>query len=267
MIGQRVRQVMENTTSVENQVYAPESAQIQTQIQEAFSWAGLISTVVLFIIILLIILWLVQKINRKGFQRIQTPWIRVLDRQSLSPQQNVYLVEVAGKIQIWGSTDHQINQISEIDDPDHVSNILQEIAQRPEDSVDKLMKFLPHRRNRDLGQTHDFNQIKELNQTKTLSQMEEFSQMKGFDQMKGFSQANEINSLMKFSNLKDLSIRPKDFFSQLKESSLFKNIFLMKDSNQQKSTKSYRQTNKQNRKKTDSFSSELKKLMQDDSTY
>ncbi|MCL1852454.1 MAG: flagellar biosynthetic protein FliO [Peptococcaceae bacterium] len=125
---------------IESQPYAPNIP--ATQLQEAFSWTGLVSTVVLFLIILCLVLWLVKKLHRKKFQGVQTSWLRVLDRQVLSPQHFVYLVEVAGKIQVWGSTDHQINQITEINTTSQISDILEEIARRPEDPVDRLIRFV-----------------------------------------------------------------------------------------------------------------------------
>ncbi|MCL1790407.1 MAG: flagellar biosynthetic protein FliO [Peptococcaceae bacterium] len=125
---------------IENQPYAPSI--VTTQVQEAFSWTGLLATVILFLCILCLTLWIIQKLHHKKYQGLQAGWLRVLDRQVLSPQHFVYLVEVAGKIQVWGSTDHQINQITEINSTCQISDIMEEIARRPEDPVDRLIRFV-----------------------------------------------------------------------------------------------------------------------------
>jgi flagellar protein FliO/FliZ len=70
---------------------------------------------------------------------MQSPWVRVLDRQVLGGQQVLYLVEIAGKIQILGGTDHHLTKIAEINDPEIVADILEEIASRPEEKMDKFM--------------------------------------------------------------------------------------------------------------------------------
>jgi flagellar protein FliO/FliZ len=132
--------VPETTQSIETQPYAPSLP--ETQIQDNFSWAGIISTIIVFIMILSIVFWMIQRLSRKGLQSVDTSWIRVLDRQTLSPQHNLYLVEVAGRIHILGSTDHQISQIATIDDTRQVSEILEEIARRPDDTVDRFMRFV-----------------------------------------------------------------------------------------------------------------------------
>ena len=139
--------IMENN-SMEAQPYVPNIS--ETQLESTFSWAGLISTILIFIMILGAVFWVVQRMNRKKYQSVQTPWLRVLDRQFLSPQHPIYLVEVAGKIQIWGSTDHQISQITEVNNPAQAADILEEIARRPEAPVDRLMRgVLSYRRRKD----------------------------------------------------------------------------------------------------------------------
>lgn len=106
---------------------------------EAFSWTGLIGTILIFLVILIVALWMIKRLNRYTVRNMQSPWVRVLDRQILNGQQALYLVEIAGKIQILGGTDHHLSKIEEINDPDLAAEILEEIASRPEEKMDKIM--------------------------------------------------------------------------------------------------------------------------------
>lgn len=106
---------------------------------EPFSWAGLIGTVIVFLIILSIAFWLIKRLNRYSVRNMDSPWARVLDRQVLYGNQVLYLVEIAGKIQILGVTDHHISKVEEINDPDIAAEILEEIAHKPEEKLDKFM--------------------------------------------------------------------------------------------------------------------------------
>lgn len=106
---------------------------------EPFSWAGLIGTIVVFLIILCVALWMIKKLNRYSVRNIQSSWVRVLDRQVLSGQQTLYLVEIAGRIQVLGGTDHHITKVAEIDDLEVAAEILDEIARQPQEKMDKLM--------------------------------------------------------------------------------------------------------------------------------
>ena len=63
-------------------------------------------------------------------------WARVLDRQVLGGQQSLYLVEIAGQLQVLGGSDHHLLKISEINDPVVAAEILQEIATRPIERVE-----------------------------------------------------------------------------------------------------------------------------------
>lgn len=73
---------------------------------------------------------------------MSTSWARVLDRQSLGGQQVLYLVEVAGKLQVLAGTDHHLSKISEIDDPEIAAEILDEIANRPTEKVQGATNFI-----------------------------------------------------------------------------------------------------------------------------
>lgn len=48
----------------------------------------------------------------------------------------MYLVEIAGQLQVLGGTDHHIIKLSEINDPDVAAEILEEIASRPIEKVE-----------------------------------------------------------------------------------------------------------------------------------
>ena len=126
-----------NIDSIENQPYNPEI--VSHAATEPFSWAGLIGTVLVFLIILVAALWLIRRVNRYTVRNMQSPWARVLDRQPLGTQQSLYLVEIAGKIKVLGVTDHQINVLTEISEPEIVAEILEEIATRPEDKFDNFL--------------------------------------------------------------------------------------------------------------------------------
>lgn len=78
---------------------------------------------------------MIRRLNQAALQRMNVSWARVLDRQVLSGQQSLYLVEVAGELQVLGGTDHHLIKISEINDPAVAAEILEEIAARPTERV------------------------------------------------------------------------------------------------------------------------------------
>jgi len=123
--------------SIENQPYNPSVT--APPAAEPFSWAGLIGTIFVFLLILIVSLWLIKKLNRYSVRNMQSPWVRVLDQQVLNGQQVLYLVEIAGHIQVLGGTGHHITKVSEINDPEVVAEILEEIANRPEEKMDKFL--------------------------------------------------------------------------------------------------------------------------------
>jgi flagellar protein FliO/FliZ len=73
---------------------------------------------------------------------MNAPWARVLDRQILAGQQSLYLVEIAGQLQVLGGSDHHLLKISEINDPDLAAEILEEITTRPLERIDGWTKSL-----------------------------------------------------------------------------------------------------------------------------
>lgn len=123
--------------SIENQPYNPSVTPVEAV--QPFSWTGLIGTILLFLIILIVSLWLIKRLNRYSIRHMQAPWVRVLDKQVLGGQQALFLVEIAGRIQVLGATDHHITKIEEINDPEVAAEILEEIASRPEEKMDSFL--------------------------------------------------------------------------------------------------------------------------------
>jgi len=97
-------------------------------------------TVLVFLLILIVSLWVIRRLNRASVRNLNAPWARVLDRQMLGGQQSLYLVEIAGQLQVLGGSDHQLLKISEINDPEIAAEILEEIATRPIERVDGWAK-------------------------------------------------------------------------------------------------------------------------------
>src|SRR5690554_1504317 len=86
----------------------------------------LLLTVLILFLILVFALWIIRKMNGISYRGMQAPWARVLDRQMLTSNQSLYLVEIAGKLQVLAATDHQITKIQEINDPEQALEILDE---------------------------------------------------------------------------------------------------------------------------------------------
>lgn len=111
-------------------------------------------TVLIFIIILFIALRMIRRLNNSTMRGMNAPWARVLDRQVLFGQQSLYLVEIAGKLQVLGGTDHHIEKLTEIDDPELAAEILDELANRPVDRAESelsrlLQKFFSSRKRKE----------------------------------------------------------------------------------------------------------------------
>lgn len=104
--------------------------------QPVFSWWGLFGMVLVFFIILLVSLWMIRRLSKANYRSMNAPWARVLDRQVLAGQQSLYLVEIAGQLQVLGGSDHHMVKISEINDPHVAAEILEEIATRPTERVE-----------------------------------------------------------------------------------------------------------------------------------
>lgn len=126
--------------SIEDQPFPPST--VENLSSTGFNWWGLIATLAVFLLIFLAALWVIRRLNRGTFRGMSTSWARVLDRQSLGGQQVLYLVEVAGKLQVLAGTDHHLSKISEIDDPEIAAEILDEIANRPTEKVQGATNFI-----------------------------------------------------------------------------------------------------------------------------
>ncbi|AET70281.1 flagellar biosynthetic protein FliO [Desulfosporosinus orientis DSM 765] len=107
-----------------------------------FSWWGLLGTLFVFLIILFVSLWVLRRLNKANMRSMNAPWARVLDRQMLGGQQSLYLVEIAGQLQVLGGSDHHLVKISEINDPQIAAEILDEIAARPTERVEGWLQSL-----------------------------------------------------------------------------------------------------------------------------
>lgn len=103
-----------------------------------FSWGGVFAYIVVFLLILVVVLWIIRRLNRSQFSGLDSSWARVLDRQSLGGQQTLYLVEIAGKFQVLGGSDHSLVKIAEIEDLEAVAEIIDEIAHRSESRPESL---------------------------------------------------------------------------------------------------------------------------------
>jgi flagellar protein FliO/FliZ len=115
--------------SIENQPYIPLAP--TPAVNTAISWWGYIGMVSIFIIILIISLVVLKTLRKSNFGISESKWVKVLDRQQLGGQQMLYLVEIAGKLQVLGGSDNSLVKISEIDNPEVATEILEDIANRP----------------------------------------------------------------------------------------------------------------------------------------
>src|SRR5665648_1047861 len=117
--------------------------------ESVFPWLGLMGIVLVFLLILVVSLWIIKRLHGANVRTMSVPWARVLDRQILGGQQSLYLVEIAGQLQVLGGSDHHLLKISEINDPEVATEILEEIANRPIERVDSftnsLQKLWPRR--------------------------------------------------------------------------------------------------------------------------
>lgn len=99
------------------------------------SWLSLTGTVLVFVLILIVAFWVMRKVNSSSRANVNSTWAKVLDRQMLSGQQSLYLVEVAGKLQILAVTEHNIVKLTDIDDSNLAIDILEDIENNKVESV------------------------------------------------------------------------------------------------------------------------------------
>ena len=124
-------------TNLEDTPFA--AAATSNAANSSFSWWGLVGTLVIFFLILLFALWMIRRLNRAAMRGMSAPWARVLDRQLLGGQQVLYLVEVAGKLQVLAGSDHNVTKLLDIEDPELAAEILDEIANRPVERIGGFM--------------------------------------------------------------------------------------------------------------------------------
>lgn len=108
----------------------PSGGDVSAVAHSVSSWWGLSGTLLVFFIILVVSLWVIRRLNRANARSMNTPWARVLDRQVLGGQQKLYLVEIAGQLQVLGGSDHHLLKLSEINDPAVAAEILEELVPR-----------------------------------------------------------------------------------------------------------------------------------------
>lgn len=143
-----------NIPNIENQPYIPLTT--TPAVSEPFSWLGLIGMVLVFLVILFVSLVIIRSLQKSNFGVSDSKWVKVIDRQSLGGQQILYLVEIAGKLQVLGGSDHSLVKISEIDNPEVATEILEDIANRPFEQAGGVLplflgKLANFKKNRDFS--------------------------------------------------------------------------------------------------------------------
>lgn len=141
--------------NIENQPYIP-LAPTPAAVNAPFSWWGLIGMVLVFLIILIVSLIVMRVLRKSAFGVSESKWAKVLDRQQLGGQQMLYLVEVAGKLQVLGGSDHNLVKISDIDNPEVAAEVLEDLANRPFEQSGGVLplffgKFAGFKKNRDFS--------------------------------------------------------------------------------------------------------------------
>lgn len=148
--------------SIEDNLYDPSLSDAADTLAPAvptgFPWLGLMGSILIFLLILFVSLWIIRRLYLSGLRNMNAPWARVLDRQVLGGQQNLYLVEIAGQLQVLGGSDHHLLKICEINDPVLAAEILEEIATRPAERVDGWLKNLPQLGPRRLKKKKSFSE-------------------------------------------------------------------------------------------------------------
>lgn len=91
--------------------------------QDNYLLVGFLKLIGVLIVIIAIVWLLVRMFGRQIRARMQGSWLRVLDEVSLGQNRGVVLCEINGKIYALGVTDHQINCLFELDDPELLADI------------------------------------------------------------------------------------------------------------------------------------------------
>ncbi|MGI6119833.1 MAG: FliO/MopB family protein [Desulfosporosinus sp.] len=121
-------------SNIEDQPF-PAAGTASVVTDNMFNWWGLMGTLLIFFLILIVSLWVIRRLYQANNRKMSVPWARVLDRQMLGGHHYLYLVEIAGQLQVLGGSDHHLLRISEINDPIVAAEILEEIANRPIEKV------------------------------------------------------------------------------------------------------------------------------------
>jgi len=121
----------------------PADTQVTPQVQSSFSWGTLLVTVFIFLICLVSFGFIVKRINSAAAPL--SPWLKVLDRQQLGQGQYLYLVELAGRMQILAASTHGVVKIAELDDPDLAGEIIQDLAWKSEQAIPSFWSELFNR--------------------------------------------------------------------------------------------------------------------------
>jgi flagellar protein FliO/FliZ len=129
--------------NIEGQPYVPGVADSAGSSVAALSWGGLFGTLFVVILILFITLWIIKRLNTSAARGLNAPWVRVLDKQVLGGRQILYLVEIAGRLQVLGGSDYHLIKISDIDNPDIAAEILDEISNTHTEKLEGfIIRFL-----------------------------------------------------------------------------------------------------------------------------
>lgn len=120
--------------NVEDKLFtADTSSPVGAQPQTGFAWDTLLVTAGLFLLLLVVLGFFVKRINKAAVP--VSPWCRILDKQQLGQGHVLYLVELAGRLQILGVTNQSVVKIAELDDADLASEIMQDLAWRAEQTL------------------------------------------------------------------------------------------------------------------------------------
>ncbi|MEM5816377.1 MAG: flagellar biosynthetic protein FliO, partial [Desulfitobacterium hafniense] len=60
------------------------TGEVSRSVSDPSYWGGIIGTILVFLLILIVALWVIRKMNQASFRGMQAPWARVLDRQMLN---------------------------------------------------------------------------------------------------------------------------------------------------------------------------------------
>ena len=130
-----------SSSNIENQPYPAVTGSTTSGAGTAgFDAGSYIGTVLVFLVILLMALWVIKRLRHStSSPGTINNWARVIDRQVLSGQQVLYLVEVAGQLQVLAGSEHSLVKVADINDPRVAAEILSEVANRPSDKVEGIL--------------------------------------------------------------------------------------------------------------------------------